>query len=72
MVELTSVHAAVLAVLVLLLLGLAAVNMMVNSPGSGTGYLSGGVVKEQASDGNVPQCQAADNASTPARELPIP
>lgn len=70
MVELTPVHAAVLAVLVLLLLGLAAVNMMVNSQGSGTGYLSGGVVDGQASEGNVPQCQPAD--APPARDLPIP
>ncbi len=44
--ELTPVHAAVLAVLVLLLLGLAAVNMMVNSGSSNsTHYLSGGVVE---------------------------
>lgn len=70
MVELTSVHAAVLAVLVLLLLGLAAVNMMVANQNGSTGYLSGGVVEDQASDGNVPQCQPAD--APPARDFPIP
>ncbi len=70
MAELNSVHAAVLAVLVLLLLGLAAVNMMVNSQDSGTGYLSGGVVDGQASEGDVPMCQPADDPA--ARDLPAP
>lgn len=70
MAELNSVHAAVLAVLALLLLGLAAVNMMVNSPGSGTAYLSGGVVNDPASDGNQSLCQPADDPA--ARDLPAP
>lgn len=69
MVELTPVHAAVLAVLVLLLLGLAAVNMMVASNGS-TGYLSGGAVKDSADGNNATRCQPAD--APPARDLPIP
>lgn len=70
MVELTPVHAAVLAVLVLLLLGLAAVNMMVASQNGSTGYLSGGVVGDSADGNNATRCQPADAA--PARDLPIP
>lgn len=70
MVELTLVHAAVLAVLVLLLLGLAAVNMMVTSQDSSTGYLSGGVVGGSSGENNAPHYQPADAPA--ARDLPGP
>ncbi len=69
MAELTPVHAAVLAVLVLLLLGLAAVNMMVSSQNSNTGYLSGGGVGD-SSDDNTSRYQPADAPT--ARDPPIP
>lgn len=70
MVELTPVHAAVLAVLVLLLLGLAAVNMMVDSQGGSTGHLSKGLVEGPA-DAASDACQQTDS-SADARRLPIP
>jgi len=60
MPELTPVHAAVLAVLVLLFLGLAAVNFMVNGQSDGTGHLSKEAVCEKGNTGdNTSLCQPA-------------
>lgn len=71
MVELTPVHAAVLAVLVLLLLSLAAVNLMIGNQNSGTGYLSGGVV--EGSENEEPE-QGYEQTydSIDARRFPTP
>ena len=64
MAELTPVHAAVLAVLVLLLLGLAAINLMIQSGRDSTGFISGGAV-----EGRLPPGEAS-NATCPVPAPP--
>ncbi len=59
MAELTPVHAAVLAVLVLLLMSLAALNLMINGgDASNTGMLSSDAAEDS-------------NGETPTEELPV-
>lgn len=67
MPELTPTHAAVLAVLVLLFLGLAAVNFMINDQSDSTGFLGAGAAcgnGSTAGDG-LPLCRLAAANQTP-------
>ncbi len=73
MKELTTVHAAVLAVLVLLLMGLAAVNMMVNSGSSNsTHYLSGGVVESSVNEDLKQDYEQTDDNTNLTKKLLTP
>ncbi len=71
MPEITPVHAAVLAVLVLLFLGLAAVNFMINDQSDSTGYLGAGAAcgnGSTAGDG-LPLCQPAAADQSAAEDI---
>lgn len=70
MPELTPVHAAVLAVLVLLFLGLAAVNFMLNAQSDGTGHLSKEAVCEKGNTGdNNSLCRPAVADQSAAEDI---
>lgn len=70
MPELTPVHAAVLAVLVLLFLGLAAVNFMITDQSDGTGHLSKEAVCGNGSTGdNNSLCQPAAADQSAAEDI---
>lgn len=73
MKELTPVHAAVLAVLVLLLLGLAAVNLMITSESrNSTRHLSGGVIESLVDEDIEQSCYQTDDNTGITRKVLTP